>query len=111
MNSKNMNTIDFDFIHPFLRNEKFDNGLSIKWDFAKNKLTSRLQYLSDCCKGKRVIHLGCLDHNKETIIRKIADNTWLHKVLTDVSAQCLGIDINPNLINEVKEELGTVVIR
>jgi hypothetical protein len=100
----NINTIDT--LKTFLNSEKFNNGLSIKWNFANSKLTSRLQYLAECCKGKKVIHLGCLDHNKETIIRKIADNTWLHKVLTDVSAQCLGIDINPSLTHEIKEELG-----
>ena len=93
----------------YLSGKKFDRGLTIKWKFD-NKLISRIDYLSEICKGKNVIHLGCLDHSMDTITRKIADNTWLHKRLTDVSAQCLGIDIDPTLIDKVKEKGVTNII-
>jgi len=46
----------------------------------------------------------------DTITRKIADNTWLHKRLTDVSARCLGIDIDPLLIDRVRDMNITNII-
>ncbi len=94
---------NFESLDEYLIGNKFDNGLRIRWEFDDTKLTSRLQYLSHICQNKHIIHLGCLDHNFETITRKIANNTWLHKKLTDVSACCLGVDIDPILINSIKE--------
>jgi hypothetical protein len=97
---------NFEILNDYLTGKKFSNGLTIKWEFGKQGLISRLRYLSELCKGKNIIHLGCLDHNKETIRKKMADNTWLHKILTDVSSSCLGIDIDPSLIDEIKSEMG-----
>ena len=93
---------NFEQLDDYLSGRKFDNSLAIKWKFD-NMLISRIDYLSEICKGKNIIHLGCLDHNLDTITRKIASNTWLHKRLTDVSARCLGIDIDPLLIDKIKD--------
>ena len=93
---------NFEQLDDYLSGKKFNNGLLIKWKFD-NRLISRIDYLSEICKEKNVIHLGCLDHNMDTITKKIADNTWLHKRLTDVSARCLGIDIDPVLIDKIKD--------
>ncbi len=97
---------NFEALNDYLTGKKFSSGLSVKWDFGKVKLISRLQFLSDVCAGKNIIHLGCLDHNKETITKKIAENTWLHKKLTGVAAHCLGIDIDQKLIDDIKTEPG-----
>ena len=96
-------------LEDYFTGKRFDNGLSIKWEFD-NRLISRIDYLSEICKDRNVIHLGCLDHNMDTITKKNADNTWLHKRLTDVSAQCLGIDIDPILIDKIKDIGVTNVI-
>lgn len=93
---------NFDQLDDYLSGRKFDNGLFIKWKFD-DRLISRIDYLSEICNGKKVIHLGCLDHNIDTITKKIADNTWLHKRLTNVSTQCLGVDIDPILIDKIRD--------
>ena len=93
---------NFEQLDDYLSGRKFNRGLSIKWNFD-NKLISRIDYLSEICKDKNVIHLGCLDHNMDTIIKKTNENTWLHKRLTDVSAKCLGIDIDSKLIDKIRD--------
>jgi hypothetical protein len=93
---------NFEQLNDYLSGIRYNNGLSIRWDLDR-QLISRLDYLTDICRDKKVIHLGCLDHNMETITKKIADNTWLHKRLTDVAVQCLGIDIEPSLIDKIKD--------
>ena len=93
-------------LEDYLTGEKFNNGLSIKWEFGKTGLFSRIQYLSDICKDKKIIHLGCLDHNMETIRKKLNNKTWLHQTLTDQSSVCVGVDINRELIDEINTELN-----
>ena len=89
----------------YFTGKRFNNGLSIKWEFGKRELFSRIQFLTEVCRDKNIIHLGCLDHNKETITRKLTNNIWLHKKLIDISNCCLGIDINQSLIKEIRTEM------
>ncbi|MDO8484879.1 MAG: methyltransferase domain-containing protein [Candidatus Limnocylindrales bacterium] len=54
------------------------------------------------CAGKKVIHVGCVDH-LEVLDSKIQRGIWLHKRLTDVSKRCLGVDINAAGIERLRE--------
>jgi len=60
----------------------------------KNTLVvNRIEYLRERCIGKKVIHIGCLDH-PEVILEKRKNQTWLHSIISEVSEYCLGIDNN-----------------
>ena len=86
---------------PYLSGESFSASLDMTVAANSQGLNERVQYLEDMVRGKRVIHVGCLDH-VPLIRQRIENNTWLHKRLTEASQTCLGIDIN---------EEGAVLVR
>jgi len=90
-------------IKEFINGQKFSNGEK----FVNNENyaeTSRTEILKDICKGKDIIHLGCLDH-VELIEEKRKKNIWLHQILLDSAKSCIGIDINEAGILYVKNQL------
>jgi hypothetical protein len=90
---------------PYLKDEKFSAGLSVKTSMPQAKLTNRLDYICDYAKGKKIVHVGCLDH-LPLIEKKIRSGTWLHKLLDEVAKKQVGIDINKEGIEKVKKTLG-----
>lgn len=95
---------------PYLTGEKFSNGLvvDVSNPAEKQELT-RMEYIEALVKGKKIIHLGCTDHIP-LIKEKINNNIWFHKRLDDITERCLGVDINEESINYVKDELGYIDI-
>lgn len=79
-------------ITDYLADKKFDEGLKVSLVFDKERVT-RSQKLIQLSTNKRIIHVGCVDH-MPIIEEKIRNNTWLHKLVTEVAAECIGIDIN-----------------
>jgi hypothetical protein len=65
----------------------------------------RINFLKRIVEGKKVVHLGCLDH-LPIIDEKINNNQWLHKILTNSAEKCIGFDINENGINELRTKYG-----
>lgn len=53
----------------------------------------RFDVLADAVKGRRVVHVGCVDH-LEIIDEKIRDRQWLHQILCESAERCLGVDNN-----------------
>ena len=53
---------------------------------------------------KKVLHIGCLDH-PETILEKVEKGTWLHRIVSDASALCLGIDIDLKGLHVARRKL------
>ncbi|MBI1770584.1 MAG: methyltransferase domain-containing protein [Bacteroidetes bacterium] len=88
----------------YLKGKKFSNGLHIKYEYFE-PIPNRVKLLSDLVRGKRVLHLGCLDH-LPLIDVKIANHEWLHQELTSTASICLGIDIEREVISYVKEKHG-----
>ncbi len=93
-----------DSIIPYLKGEKFSNGLIIKIAH-KQKVIDRIKYLCNYAKNKSIIHVGCVDHIP-LIKGKIKNNTWLHKRLDEVVKRQFGIDLNEEGIQYMKEELN-----
>lgn len=89
---------------PYLQGERFDNGLAVKIA-AKQKLMTRIDYLCDYARGKRIVHVGCVDHIP-LITEKLKNNTWLHRRLDEVSKEVIGIDNSLEGIQYMKEQLG-----
>jgi hypothetical protein len=61
----------------------------------------RPDYLLDLFTNKKVIHLGCTDHI-EIIQTKLNAGNYLHKLITYVSEKCLGIDINKQALDYIR---------
>jgi hypothetical protein len=95
---------------PYLVGKVFSNAFTLPIDFYAT-IPKRVAYLCQIAKGKRIVHFGCLDH-KELIDDKVAKKQWLHKELTDVSNTCLGIDINVDTLNYVRDKyaINNIVI-
>ncbi len=89
----------------FLNGDAFKTSLTISLGKSKYINISRETAITDMVKGTKVIHIGCSDHI-QIINEKIKTNTWLHKLLTDNSKKCIGIDIDKESIDYIKNELG-----
>ena len=87
---------------PFLTGKKFSNGLTIPIANEGEAIDNRLDFVIKLCEGKNIVHLGCADH-VEIIDDKIKRNTWLHKLLLDKSAKCIGVDNNAEAIEYIQK--------
>jgi hypothetical protein len=89
----------------YLKGDEFSNSLIVDLDRSKYQVRSREEVITEIIKDKDVIHLGCSDHIP--IIReKMAVNKWLHKLITENSGNCIGVDIDKESIDFVINELG-----
>jgi hypothetical protein len=89
---------------PYLTGNKFSNSLSVPLDYHE-PIPNRVNFLKDYTQGKHVIHLGCLDH-LPLIDDKISRGQWLHKVLSENTARCIGIDIDKEAFEHVTHKHG-----
>ena len=78
---------------PYLSGKVISASLPMKMADGPGGQSERVAFLEQAVTGKRVLHVGCLDH-VDLIEPRILANTWLHKRLTDVAERCLGIDID-----------------
>lgn len=92
----------------YLKGEKFTEDLFVRYVYEPDDYVyqSRFDILTSLCQGKKVIHVGCVDHDIEAIERKLKKGTWLHKRLSDVAARCYGIDIQEQGIAYIRDQLG-----
>jgi hypothetical protein len=91
-------------VKEFLSGAKFSNGayISIKQD---NKISDRISYLVSLARNSSVIHLGFADHIP-LIDEKIKKGIWLHKCLTDVARECIGVDIDSEAVDVLTNKLN-----
>lgn len=76
----------------YLSGEKLDVGRRF-FDPSAPDTVDRIEYLVRVATGKRVLHLGCLDH-ADIIEQRIANGDWLHGNLSAAASRCLGVDID-----------------
>jgi len=88
----------------FLSGKKLDVGRRFP-DLSMPKIVDRIEYLRERCEGKKVLHIGCLDH-PGIILERVKNGSWLHGIISDVSKVCVGIDINASAYDLVQRELG-----
>ncbi len=86
----------------YLNGKKFIGSLPVTISQKSNRLQTRIGFLEEISTGKNIIHVGCVDH-LPLIDKKIADNTWLHKRLSDKATRCLGVDIVFEGIDYIKK--------
>lgn len=85
----------------YLNGSKFSNGLNFPISKKENVPSLRMDFIEKLVYKKSVLHVGCIDH-VPLIENKISKNQWLHKRIMKSSKKCLGIDINEEGINFVK---------
>jgi len=93
------------FIIEYLQGTKFSNGIVVDIACSKEKNIDRLSFLEELVKGKKTIHLGCCDH-LSLIEEKKSKDLWLHARLCRHSQKCIGIDLNNEGIEFLKNKLG-----
>ena len=81
--------------------------MSIKRIQTSGQLTLKSTLLARIAKNKRVVHIGCVDDNLEMIAHKKKNNFYLHDILTNTATECLGIDMNAALVEELRKIYGT----
>lgn len=64
-------------------------------------VTSRESYIIDICRGKRVLHIGCVDAGMTD--HRIAQDELLHKKILDVANYTVGVDVSSEGIRKLKE--------
>ena len=89
----------------YLKGDAFKTNLFVDIGKTKHKIISREAAITEMIKNKEVIHIGCSDHI-QIINEKIKNNTWLHKLISDNAKNCIGIDIDKESIDFIKNELG-----
>jgi len=89
----------------FLNGDSFQTSLTLTIGKSKHDIVSRETVITEIIKEKNVIHIGCSDHI-QVINDKIKSNTWLHKLISDNAARAIGIDIDSESIDFIKNELG-----
>lgn len=90
-------------INQYLKGEKFSNALAVDFSTEKFLLQTRINKLVDLTKDKNLIHFGCADH-LDLIDYKMNRGNWLHGLLIQNTKHCIGIDINYEAINYLKEK-------
>jgi hypothetical protein len=88
----------------FLSGEKLDVGRRFH-DLSVPTIADRIEYLRRRCTGKKVLHIGCLDH-PEIIVERVKNGTWLHGIISSVADLCVGLDVNHSGHDLVRRELG-----
>lgn len=92
-------------VFPYLRDEKFSAGLFVKISHPEKNLSNRIDFICAYSKGKKILHVGCLDHIP-LVEKKISQGLWLHKRIDEVAGKQLGIDINLEGLEWARTKLG-----
>lgn len=104
MNNANIMKFDSE-INQYITGEKFSAALQVPFSSHKFEDADRPDKIAQIAKNKRVIHIGCCDH-LPLIEEKIRKKRWLHKLLVENTQKCIGIDINREAIEYVKNKLN-----
>jgi hypothetical protein len=94
--------------HTLIKGDTFSTSSKFYFQFEKedNYLYSKIGLLSKLCLDKKIIHVGCVDHNADVIELKIKKYKWLHSHLDKVSKLTIGVDINTEGIKYISENYG-----
>ena len=65
------------------------------------KLVNRERYILDHCRGKSVLHLGCVDY--PVTVLQIKTGRWLHSQIMKVADEVVGIDLDKPGIEDLKK--------
>ena len=92
----------------YLHGSRFSNGLQAAYPFADDdfRYETRINWLRSLCTDKKVVHVGCVDHELAQVQHKLKRGKWLHAHLMEVCARVLGVDIDIKGIEALRSELN-----
>lgn len=67
-------------------------------------LIDRDKFIIEKCKGNRVLHVGFADF--PFTVEKIASGKWLHSHISSVASECVGVDLDKNTVDLLREKYG-----
>jgi SAM-dependent methyltransferase len=72
-------------------------------------VTDRAQFIVDACRGKRVLHVGFVDH--PYLESRVQNGTWLHARLASVAREIVGVDMAGPEVASLRShpEYGTLI--
>lgn len=70
---------------------------------GESKAQTRIELLKTILPGKKVVHFGCVDH-LPVIEHRRKSGMWLHEVMSNMCAAVVGIDINREGIEYMRNE-------
>jgi len=68
----------------------------------KEKVVDRIDFVVEYVTGKRVLHLGCIDH--DLFDEKRTKGLWLHHEITKVASKVIGLDILEEPLAQLRKE-------
>jgi 2-polyprenyl-3-methyl-5-hydroxy-6-metoxy-1,4-benzoquinol methylase len=104
-----MNNSIYEVYGDFLSGKRLHVGWRFK-DLSVPAIADRMAYIRAICRGKKVLHIGCLDH-EEILFSKVKNKSWLHGIVTEAAELCVGVDVNHAAYDRVRRELGLDNIR
>lgn len=92
----------------YLNGARFSNGLKAAYPFAEDdfRYDTRINWLRSMCADKKVVHVGCVDHDLAQVRHKLKRGKWLHAHLMEVCERVLGVDIDADGIEALRSELN-----
>src|SRR5260370_33989106 len=76
-------------------------------DAWRPPVESRMAYLTQIVAGKRVLDVGAVGH----VVDLQGEDEWMHGAIARSAASCLGVDILPEAIAELKARGFNVMLR
>jgi len=73
-------------------------------NFLGTKIYKKHKLILSLVKDKSVVHYGCVDDNAALIDSKLKKGYYLHKIVTNITTKCIGIDLNKELIEYLKQK-------
>ncbi len=92
---------------PYLSGASFSNGLhfALTREVGDWRYRSRARLIAEEFRGKSIVHVGFVDHDPASIMKKRKKGKWLHEQLVAVTTRCVGIDISEEAVRFVRDEL------
>ncbi len=94
-----------DDVQPYLTGTQFSNGLTVPIARPERSVPDRFSLLEGLARGKRVLHMGCVDH-LPLIEQKRARGRWMHARLAASATDLAGLDIEMEGIAYLRDTLG-----
>lgn len=92
-------------LNDFLNSVRFKTDYEFQIGRKKIEPLRREDLISAIVKNRSVIHVGCSDHIGK-IEEKRRLGKWLHEIINDSASSCIGIDIDSESVNYIKNNLG-----
>jgi SAM-dependent methyltransferase len=94
--------------HRYICGEEFSSAHEVRYRFDAEDfiLKTRHEIMQSFAKDRNVVHVGCVDHSIKQIKVKLKHDQWVHKLVSDAAARCVGVDIIADCVAYIRDELG-----